>query len=93
MASISRRGDGWRAQIYRAGTRESRTFATRAEAADWAALREAEIVRGEATGSAHTFARGENWTCVGPKGCSSVTCRRSRMPSPPPSPSDAMGAG
>lgn len=57
MASISRRGDGWRAQIYRAGTRESRTFATRAEAADWAALREAEIVRGEATGSAHTFAR------------------------------------
>jgi integrase len=48
MATVRKRGDSWRAEIMRAGHRESRTFATRAEAEDWAIQREAEIVRGEA---------------------------------------------
>lgn len=56
MASIIRKGSGWRAFVYRAGRRESRMFSTRAEAADWAAMREAALIEGEATGSAHTLA-------------------------------------
>lgn len=56
MASIIRKGSGWRAFVYRAGRRESKVFSTRAEAADWAAMREAALIEGEATGSAHTLA-------------------------------------
>jgi hypothetical protein len=56
VASIRKRGDGWRAEIYRAGTRESKTFDTRQQAADWAATREAEIIAGEISGTRHTLA-------------------------------------
>jgi integrase len=48
MASITRRGDTYRAHIVRGGHRESKTFTTRAEAEDWAIQREAEIARGDA---------------------------------------------
>lgn len=43
MASIRKRGDGWRAEIYKAGERDSRTFRTKQEAARWALEREAEL--------------------------------------------------
>lgn len=56
MASFRKRGDGWRAEIYRAGARESKTFDTRQQAADWAAMREAEIIAGEVSGTRHTLA-------------------------------------
>lgn len=43
MASIRPLGNKWRAQIYVRGVRESDTFATRKEAAQWALEREAEL--------------------------------------------------
>lgn len=43
MASIYRHGRGWRAQVYVHGVRESDTFRTRQEAAQWALQREAEL--------------------------------------------------
>lgn len=43
MASIYRNGTRWRAQVYVAGTRDSDTFPTRQEAAQWALAREAEL--------------------------------------------------
>lgn len=44
MASIRRRGAGWRAELYKAGTRESQTFLTKQQAVAWAHAREAELV-------------------------------------------------
>ena len=43
MASISRNGRNWRVQLYRHGQRESATFRTKSEAAQWALQREAEL--------------------------------------------------
>jgi integrase len=43
MASIYRHGRGWRAQVYVRGVRDSDTFRTRQEAAQWALQREAEL--------------------------------------------------
>lgn len=43
MASIRKRGPRWRAEVYASGTRESSTFRTRQEAAQWALQREAEL--------------------------------------------------
>lgn len=43
MASIRKRGDRWRAELYRNGERESATFASKREAVAWAQLREAEL--------------------------------------------------
>lgn len=43
MASIRKRGVRWRAEVYRNGVRESDTFRTRQEAAQWALRREAEL--------------------------------------------------
>ena len=43
MASISRNGRNWRVQLYRHGKRESATFRTKAEAAQWALQRDAEL--------------------------------------------------
>lgn len=43
MASIYRHGNGWRAQVYRDGVRESATFQTKQQAAAWAVQREAEL--------------------------------------------------
>lgn len=43
MASIRRNGKHWRVQLARQGTRESATFATKAEAAAWAHQRESEL--------------------------------------------------
>jgi len=47
VASIRKVGDLWRAEIARAGVRESKRFPTRREAEDWAIAREAEILSGE----------------------------------------------
>lgn len=44
MASYQKRGTRWRAELYRDGRRESRTFKTKAEAITWATQREAELV-------------------------------------------------
>lgn len=43
MASIQRRGNGWRAQVYVHGRRASKVFDTKARAAAWALEREATI--------------------------------------------------
>lgn len=43
LASITRLGKGWRAQIKRAGLRESATFPSAAQARAWAATREHEL--------------------------------------------------
>lgn len=43
MASVSRRGKKWRAEVYRDGRRDSKTFITKAEASAWALSREAEL--------------------------------------------------
>lgn len=50
MASIAKRGTGWRAQIAIKGVRENHTFATKAEANAWAAERETEIRKGLTAG-------------------------------------------
>lgn len=43
MASFTKTGNTWRAQIYVQGTRESATFSTKAKAQAWAAQRETEL--------------------------------------------------
>lgn len=43
MASVQRSGKGWRVQLYVNGSRESATFRTKSEAAQWALQREAEL--------------------------------------------------
>lgn len=43
MASIRKRGDSWRAELYRDGQRESASFPTKQQAAAWAHQREAEL--------------------------------------------------
>lgn len=42
MANLRKRGKRWRAEVYRRGVRESRSFDTKAQAAAWALQREAE---------------------------------------------------
>lgn len=46
MASFRRVANGWRAEVVRRGVRRSCTFATKAEAQDWAAREEAAILAG-----------------------------------------------
>lgn len=43
MASLSKRKNSWRVQVYVNGVRESGTFSTKAEAVSWAAMRETEL--------------------------------------------------
>ena len=50
MASCRKRVAGWRAAIAILGTRESKTFSTKAEAVAWASERETEIRRGADSG-------------------------------------------
>ena len=50
MASCRKRVGGWRAEIAILGTRESKTFSTKAEAVAWASERETEIRRGADSG-------------------------------------------
>lgn len=47
MGSIRKRGATFRAEVYRRGVRDSATFATRVEAADWIVKREAELLDGK----------------------------------------------
>lgn len=44
MASITKSGSGWRAQIARKGVRKSATFPTKSAAVQWAAREESEII-------------------------------------------------
>ncbi|OEZ60476.1 site-specific integrase [Duganella sp. HH105] len=46
MASYSKSGKGWRASVAVRGTRDTKTFSTKAEAVAWAAARETEIRSG-----------------------------------------------
>ena len=50
MASYRKRAGGWRAELAVMGTRESKTFSTKAEATAWAAQRESELRRSDASG-------------------------------------------
>ena len=50
MTSCRNRVAGWRAAIAILGTRESKTFSTKAKAAAWASERETEIRRGANSG-------------------------------------------
>lgn len=43
MGTVARRGDSWRAQVFKRGIRDSGTFATRQQAVDWIIQREAQI--------------------------------------------------
>ncbi|KAK53408.1 tyrosine-type recombinase/integrase [Bordetella bronchiseptica] len=43
MGTFRKRGDTWRAEINKAGVRESKTFPTKREAQEWAAARETEL--------------------------------------------------
>lgn len=54
MATYTKRGDSWRAQVFRNGKRHSRTFDTRAQAKEWAESLEEDIDRGHRPGK-HTF--------------------------------------
>lgn len=47
MAYIEKRGDSWFVQVAKLGTRKSASFATKAEAKNWGATREAEIIAGK----------------------------------------------
>jgi integrase len=47
MASFTKRGDQWRAQVLKRGIRATKTFRTKAEAIFWANQREAEIETGQ----------------------------------------------
>lgn len=44
MGTIRKRGATWRAEVYRKGVRDSGTFPTRQEAADWIAQREVDLI-------------------------------------------------
>ncbi len=46
MATISKRGNSWRAEISRQGNRKSATFRTKAQATAWAVKAEAELYDG-----------------------------------------------
>lgn len=46
MATFRRRAGGWRAEVCRAGVRQSRTFPTKAQAQAWAAEVEADLLAG-----------------------------------------------
>jgi hypothetical protein len=48
MASITKRGDKWRAEVYKNGKRASKSFATKAEASLWAASAEVELSNAQA---------------------------------------------
>jgi integrase len=50
MASILKHGRGWRAQVAILGERDSKVFATKAEAVSWAGKRETEIRESKSTG-------------------------------------------
>lgn len=52
MASISPHKDGWRAQVYVKGERDSQVFRTQREAKAWAAAREIELRRKQTTPAA-----------------------------------------
>jgi integrase len=56
MASITPHKDGWRAQVYVAGERDSKVFRTQREAKAWASAREIELKRRKTTpaGELHT---------------------------------------
>lgn len=57
MATITQRGDGWRAEVRRKGHRPaSKTFTTKAQAEAWAIQKEAELLgHGTATDGSHTL--------------------------------------
>ena len=57
MASIQKTAKGYRAQVAILGTRDSKTFATRREAVDWANRREIELreVKDKDPGLRHTL--------------------------------------
>lgn len=58
VGTIVKRGRSWRAAVARRGVRDSATFATRQEAADWIVAREAEILAGNAATGRQTLASG-----------------------------------
>ena len=49
MATLRKRGSAWRAEVYRKGIRDSRSFDTKAEARAWAQQREDELDEGYTT--------------------------------------------
>lgn len=48
MASFRKSGSGWRAEVFKNGIRDSASFSTKAEAVNWAAKVEADIIAGKA---------------------------------------------
>lgn len=56
MASITKHGKGWRAQIARKGVRKSKVFSTRQAAKDWAAHEEYQITNSRKIAAAMSLA-------------------------------------
>lgn len=56
VASIRKHGKGWRVEVARQGVRRSKVFGSKAEAKDWAAREEYNILNADAIRSRETFA-------------------------------------
>lgn len=54
MGTVRKRGDSYRAEVFKRGIRDSSTFETRQEAVDWIVTRESEILGGAVRPSAHS---------------------------------------
>lgn len=57
MGSIRKRGGTYRAEVFRRGVRDSSTFETRQEAADWIVRREGELLDGTGSTGKQTLAQ------------------------------------
>lgn len=57
MGSIRKRGSTYRAEVFRRGVRDSATFETRQEAADWIVRREGELLDGTGPAGKQTLAQ------------------------------------
>ena len=57
MGSVRKRGDNYRAEVYRKGIRDSGTFPTRQEAVDWMVRREVELLDGAVPPGRQTLAQ------------------------------------
>lgn len=55
MGTVRKRGESYRAEVFRKGIRDSATFSTRVEAVDWMVRREAELLAGAVPVGRHTL--------------------------------------
>lgn len=74
MGSIRKRGDTYRAEVYRKGVRDSATFETRVEAVDWIVQREADLLTGAAPAGRQTVRQAiEHYLAMRPRARSDIS--------------------